>query len=563
MPSTNKHTPDEHARELEALRRYKARAEARIAHLEKICHQFRHCAYKTAAVDDTAPSLDTSLETMQMAQVIVDNSPAILFRRLAGEDPRLVYVSSNINRTGYTAEEFISGTVQFRDIVHPDDVERLGDEIQAFVAQDVEEYTQYYRIVTRDGHIRWVEDQTSVVRNAAGEKTHHQGIVVDITARVEAEAQLRKSEEKFRRIVETTGEGFLLMDENLVIKDANRAYCEMLGYERDEILGKTPFDLASEEFRQYMAANRERILAMDYRKFEGAVRTKDGRTVPVLIHGNTLRDDQGKQIGNVAFVADLTEQKKALALAGKVQKNLIPNAAPDIKGLDVAGRSDSCEEVGGDYFDYFAGSDDHPANLKVVVGDISGHGVDAALLMTSARAFIRMEAAQPVGPAQMVSSMNRNLSVDMGETGHFMTLFLLEIDPEAQTARWVRAGHDPALVFIAQQDKFEELTGPGLPLGVDEDFDYAEYSLTRLPTGTVIALGTDGIWEATDPAGRAFGKKRLRTVIRENAQHNSKKILEAVFKAVSEFTRGVPPHDDVTLVIVKVVGHEEKNTNGA
>ena len=138
-----------------------------------------------------------------------------------------------------------------------------------------------------------------------------------------------------------------------------------------------------------MSLNREKILASDYRKFEGSLVARNGRVVPVLIHGNTLRDYQGIKMGNVAFVADLTEQKKALALAGKVQRSLIPQAAPKIDGLDVAGPSVSCEEVGGDYFDFLFGPEYSTEKLQVVIGDVSGHGVDAALLMTSARAFIR------------------------------------------------------------------------------------------------------------------------------------------------------------------------------
>jgi sigma-B regulation protein RsbU (phosphoserine phosphatase) len=159
-----------------------------------------------------------------MAQVIVDKSPAILFRRLAGENPRLVYVSNNINRLGYTAEEFLSGKIHFKDIVHPEDFEQLGAEIKEYAEKDAEEYTQIYRVLSKSGEVRWVEDQTSVVRDAEGNKTHNQGIVVDITGRKLAEEELRKSEEKFRRIVETAGEGFILMDQNLVIKEVWNAW---------------------------------------------------------------------------------------------------------------------------------------------------------------------------------------------------------------------------------------------------------------------------------------------------------------------------------------------------
>ena len=554
-PDSDK-TRDELIQELNLLRPRSVEAQQltqRIDALRKAYDELNErYEERLQALETECTARDRTEEALQMAQLIIDKSPAVLFRRLAGEKPRLVYVSDNIRQFGYSAEEFLKGTVLFKDIVHPDDMERLRTEIQDYAAQDVETYTQIYRILTKDRQTRWVEDQTSVVRDEAGRKVYNQGIVVDITPRKIAEDELRKSEEKFRRIIETAGEGFLMMNEDLSIVYANDSYCRMLGYERAEILGKTPFDLATEEFRHFMTASREKLQAMEYRKFEGSLRAKDGRIVPVLIHGNSLRDTHGEKIANVSFVVDLTEQKKALELAGKVQRSLIPGTAPRIAGLDAAGRSDSCQEVGGDYFDFLYGPEYSPDTLKVVVGDISGHGVDAALLMTSARAFIRSRAAQPGSPSQIVSSMNRDLASDMEDTGHFMTLFFMEIDPRAGSARWVRAGHDPALIYHSGSGNFEELLGKGLALGVDRESVYTEHALRHLVPGTVIAVGTDGIWEANDSKGRIFGKDRFRRIIQECAAEKSKTIIENVFSEIDKFTRGLPSADDITLVIIKI-----------
>jgi sigma-B regulation protein RsbU (phosphoserine phosphatase) len=326
----------------------------------------------------------------------------------------------------------------------------------------------------------------------------------------------------------------------------------MLGYAREELIGRSPFNLASDHLLGFLTANRERLLASEYRKFEGVLVAKDGRMLPVLVHANTLRDDAGAPIGNVAFVADLTDQKKALELAGKVQKSLIPASAPEIAGLDIAGRSDACQEVGGDYFDFLYGPEYSTEKLKVVVGDISGHGVDAALLMTSARAFIRMRAAQPGSPGEMVGTMNRDLALDMGDSGHFMTLFLAEIDPKNRSLCWVRAGHEPALLYGPGEDRFEELLGAGMALGVDPDSVYGETRLAGLPPGALLALGTDGIWESRDPQGRPFGKERFRGVLRSSAALSAGAVVQAVFDALEAFRQGTPHEDDITLVIVKI-----------
>ena len=491
-------------------------------------------------------------EELRLAQVIIDNSPVVLFRRVAGDKPRLVYVSDNIRQMGYTAREFLEEKIHFKDIVHPADFERLGKEIKQYAEDDAEEYTQFYRIMTKDGRVRWVQDQTSVVRDDQGNKIFNQGLLVDITRRKLAEEAVRKSEEKFRRIVETAGEGFILMDEELEIIDVNDAYCKMLGFSREEIIGKTPIDLASDGFRQFMMSNREEILATEYREFEGTVVAKDGRHVPILVHGNTLRGDQGEVIGNMAFITDMTEHKKALALAGEVQKSLLPQSKPNVHGLDIAGRNVSCDEIGGDYFDFLWRREKPDGPFTVAVGDITGHGVDSALLMTSARAFLRMRASQPGTMSEIITAMNRHLTRDVLETGRFMTLFYLTVDLQKNRIDWVRAGHDPAILYDPQQDDFVELKGTGVALGVNAAIQYTENRRDGLTNGQIIAIGTDGIWESFNKKGKMFGKKRFKDIIRQNAAAGADDILNAVYNEINEFIEGQKTEDDITLVIVKV-----------
>jgi sigma-B regulation protein RsbU (phosphoserine phosphatase) len=311
-------------------------------------------------------------------------------------------------------------------------------------------------------------------------------------------------------------------------------------------------DLASEAFRQFMLANRQEILAKEYRQFEGTVVAKDGRQVPILVHGNTLRGDRGEVIGNMAFVTDMTEHKKALALAGEVQKSLLPQSKPDVHGLDVAGRNVSCDEIGGDYFDFLWRRENPDGPFSVVVGDITGHGVDSALLMTSARAFLRMRASQPGTISDIVSAMNSHLTQDVLETGRFMTLFYLTVDPQKNRIDWVRAGHDPALLYDPQQDAFSELMGTGMALGVNDAFKYPENRHEGLVDGQIIAIGTDGIWEAFNKKGAMFGKKRFKEIIRQNAAADADDILNAVYNEIDQFTEGQKTEDDITLVIIKI-----------
>ncbi|MCB2169848.1 MAG: SpoIIE family protein phosphatase [Deltaproteobacteria bacterium] len=498
---------------------------------------------------------DEIRERLRLSMKIVEKSPVILFRRMPEPEPRLVYVSENINRIGYSADDFIEERIKFPDIVHRRDQERLREEIEDYARRDLSDYTQVYRIVTRDGETRWVEDTTTTERDANGKITHYQGIVVDITERKLAEEKLSRSEAKFRRILATAAEGFVLLDDKMRIVDVNEAYCRMLGYDRVELMGMSPHQLATKAFKRFLEANAERLLNTKHRTFEGSYHAKDGHLVPVLIHGNTLYDDDGRQLGFVDFVTDLTEQKRSLLLAGEVQKNLLPKHPPRVPGLDIAGRSIPCDEIGGDYYDFLtrkaASSADNDL-VAVTVADIAGHGVDSALLMATARSAIRERFASPGSLNEVVGDLNRSLLDDFSTTDRFMTLFALQIDRRDGHMCWVRAGHDPALVYYPADDKFDTLGGTGLPLGISGRGVFSESKSRRLPAGTIIAVGTDGIWEARGPEGEMFGKERFKQIIRKESAHSAHDILDRVYSALYRFGSGYKPEDDITLVIIKI-----------
>jgi sigma-B regulation protein RsbU (phosphoserine phosphatase) len=515
---------------------------ARIRELEARIRELRQ----------TSADLDRPGDLL-MAREILAHSPTFLFRRPMETDaPPLVYASPSFTATGYTPEDITSGRIAFKDIVHPDDLERTNRESDAYAARGVKAFTQIYRIVTREGEVRWVEDHTSVVTDPRDGKRYHQGIVTDITPRKLAEEALRKSEEKYRRIVETAGEGFMLLNERLIIVDVNSALCRLLGYRRDEALGKTPLDFASAAYREILLDQRGNLLQRDDLQTEGELVARDGRRIPVMTHGSVLRNDAGDVIGHMAFITDMSAHKKALVLAGEVQKSLLPRRPPSVAGLDLAGRNRSCDEIGGDYFDFIRRVGQTSRSLSLVVGDVSGHGLDAALLMTTARAFLRMRASQSGSLTDIMGALNRHLTEDIGSSGHFMTLFLLTVDLSRRRLEWVRAGHDPALCYDPVRDRFQELQGQGMAMGVDQDADYPTAVMDGLAPGQVIAVGTDGIWEARDRDGTMFGKARFETLIRQHHRQSAGEILDAVFQALAEHTRGVRAQDDMTLVIVKI-----------
>jgi sigma-B regulation protein RsbU (phosphoserine phosphatase) len=246
--------------------------------------------------------------------------------------------------------------------------------------------------------------------------------------------------------------------------------------------------------------------------------------------------------------------RRSLRQAMEVQQCLLPSKSSGWQELDIAGRSVFCDQTGGDYYDYFEKSETGGATISVVVGDVSDHGLPSALLMTTARATLRECASRPGSPRQIVSHINRRLAQDVQNTGRFMTLFYAEIEHATRTIRWVRAGHDPAIIYDPRAGEFAELNGQsGLPLGV---FDEAVYEEHRRELGPeqIVVMATDGIWEARSAAGRVFGKKRLQEVIQAHALRPAAEIVERALAELQGFLHPGQVQDDATLVVVKLVG---------
>jgi sigma-B regulation protein RsbU (phosphoserine phosphatase) len=243
--------------------------------------------------------------------------------------------------------------------------------------------------------------------------------------------------------------------------------------------------------------------------------------------------------------------RKSLDLAMEVQQNLMPKSDPEVLGLDIAGTSIYCEETGGDYYDYLNVGSNGEGKIGVIVGDVSDHGIQSALLMTTARAFLRQRASLSSDLDRIVYDVNKQISDDVEESGRFMTLFFSEIDRQNNKIRWVRAGHDPAMIYDPVSTRFKELNGSGLPLGVFDNSVYTQFEHSIRP-GQIILIGTDGIWESHNPQGEMFGKDRFKDIIKIHADLSAKDIIGVVISALDEFSRPLQKEDDVTLVIVKV-----------
>ncbi|MGE4424089.1 MAG: PP2C family protein-serine/threonine phosphatase [Pseudodesulfovibrio sp.] len=251
-----------------------------------------------------------------------------------------------------------------------------------------------------------------------------------------------------------------------------------------------------------------------------------------------------------------TAQNHCLDLATILQGKMLPAFAPDILGLNVFGDCHYATKLGGDFFDYFdfreacCRSD---TRLRLVVGDAAGHGVNAALVMTTVRAYIRGRAMQPGDIHEVVNDVNKLLTKDLMYSGNFVSMFFLDLSMLDNTLSWVVAGHDPALLFDSNTDTFELLSGQGIPLGVEPEYTYPINSREALQPGQILVLCTDGIWETTNNQGQQFGKDRLRQIIRNHSGDSMKELVGTVYADLKSFSGQHPLQDDATIVAIKAV----------
>ncbi len=245
------------------------------------------------------------------------------------------------------------------------------------------------------------------------------------------------------------------------------------------------------------------------------------------------------------------QMQQSLALAREVQQHLLPLESPQLAGFEIFGNSSYCEETGGDYYDFLDATDLGPGKLGVAVGDVSGHGIGAALLMASARGVLHARAGQqPDDLVALFNSLNLHLT-RFSATDQFMTLFYGVLDAADRSFRWASGGHGPCFRLHGASGRIEELPTTGIPLGIIEATSYSQAGPITIAEDDIILIGTDGIWEARNHEGEMYGIERLRATLSSARQQPAEAIHTAIMASVSSFSAESPQEDDITLVVIK------------
>ena len=237
--------------------------------------------------------------------------------------------------------------------------------------------------------------------------------------------------------------------------------------------------------------------------------------------------------------------EQELAQAAEIQRQRLPASAPVVVGLDLAGYNDPCRTVGGDYYDFLPLPG---GRMAILVADVAGKGMPAALMMMDLQARVHIMTVDPDDSAGLVDRLNRSLT-GACPSNRFITMFLSVLDPSSGQMTFCNAGHNPPLLLRAD-GSVEELSEGGPVLGLPMRMQYRQ-GRRELRAGDLVALFSDGVTEAENDAGEEFGTERLAAVLTRCREEPAQAIVDAVNRAVEEWRAGAPAADDVTLVIVR------------
>lgn len=311
---------------------------------------------------------------------------------------------------------------------------------------------------------------------------------------------------------------------------------------------KDQVSIMEQQVHTMMAAplqNGERIMGLIYVDSPSLARefTKDDLSLlTVMANTAAIRVENAR-------LAEIEEadrrMRRDLAQAAEIQGRMLPAQAPRAPGADVAGFNAPCRTVGGDYYDFFPFPD---GRVGMALGDVSGKGMPASLMMMALHARVQVLAEDPGDLAAFMTRLNKATCVNC-PGNRFITFFFCVLDGSAGELRYANAGHNPPVLLRASGEA-ELLEGDGPPLGIFPMAPYGELN-ARLEPGDVLALFSDGVTEATNAAEEEFGEERLIEVLRRHRAGPAEAILQAVRTSLAEFAAGAPPADDITLVIAR------------
>ena len=277
-----------------------------------------------------------------------------------------------------------------------------------------------------------------------------------------------------------------------------------------------------------------------------------GMVIFAFIISNRLKEKKTTEERN-KYLIELERKKQELKIASDIQRSFLPETTPQIEGIELSASNVSALEVGGDFYDFIPITKN---KWGLLIADVSGKGIPAALFMALSRTMIH---ASTMGNSTVANAMEQANKLIFADTksGAFVTLFYGIIDSKQKTFRYVNAGHNPPILLKEAANEIVLLKARGIALGAIEDIKLQEAEI-KLTPGDEVILYTDGVTEAINGKNEQFSQERLIKVIKDNRNLSAQDLMEKIQNEVKLFVDNQPQFDDVTLMILKVTKPEDE-----
>ncbi len=262
---------------------------------------------------------------------------------------------------------------------------------------------------------------------------------------------------------------------------------------------------------------------------------------------NTMASDLKTQMAQLEKTTRAKEKiERELQIAHDIQKGFLPIKAPEIEGYKMAGVNLPAREVGGDFYDFIELGD---GKIGIVIADVSGKGVPAALFMAISKTLLRTNAKRILDPVEALKEVN-SIILDESDSGMFVTLFYAILDQTEHTLTFINAGHNPPILMKKDNLEIALLKAKGIPIGVLDDLDL-ESKTIGLEENELVFLYTDGVTEAINEKDEEFGTDRLEAIIRREPYCKAENLIESVIREIKEFAGKMEQFDDITMVVLQ------------
>jgi PAS domain S-box-containing protein len=393
----------------------------------------------------------------------------------------------------------------------------------------------------------------------------------DITDRKKAEEKVASMKQRLAEVIDFLPDATFAIDKEGSVITWNKAMEKMTGARSDDMIGKGSYEYALPFYGERRPILADLVLLPDgeiEKNYSGLQKDGKALTVEVFIptfgptgsfiwaKATPLYDSLGNIAGSIESIRDVTDMRRTeetlerskseLRIASDIQRSFLPEHIPPVAGFDLAAISVPAMEVGGDFYDFIPARD---GGLGMVIADVSGKSVPAALFMALSRTIVRANATHHQSGTEVLQDANNMISTD-SRSGMFVTLFYGVLDEKTRNLVYANAGHPPPLLFRGSTGDFVELEVTGIALGALCGMEYEERRMS-LSTGDVLVLYTDGVTEAINHDVVQYGTKRLRSVVRKSHSLSAQEIMESILEDISRFSGDQAQFDDITMIIVK------------